>query len=45
MISYEDLLDRLKKNEEIAKKFSEIEIRILSVLNFKDFFQVLLDEV
>ena len=45
MISYEDLFDRLKKNEEIAKKFSDIEIRILSVLNFKDLFQVLLDEV
>ena len=45
MISYEDLFDRLKKNEEIAQKFSEIEIRILSVLNFKDLLQVLLDEV
>jgi diguanylate cyclase (GGDEF)-like protein len=45
MISYEDLFDRLKKNEEIAKKFSEIEIRILSVLNFRDLFEVLLDEV
>ena len=45
MICYEDLFDRLKKNEEIAKKFSEIEIRILSVLNFQDLFQVLLDEV
>ncbi len=45
MISYEDLFDRLKENEEIAKKFSEIEIRILSVLNFQDLFQVLLAEV
>ncbi len=45
MISYENLFDRLKKNEEIAKKFSDIEIRILSVLNFRDLFEVLLDEV
>jgi len=45
MVSYEDLFNRLKKNEEIAKKFSEIEIRILSVLNFHDLFEVLLDEV
>jgi len=45
MISYEDLFDRLKKNEEIAKKFSKIEIRILSVLNFRDLFEALLDGV
>ena len=32
------LLERLKKNEEIARKFNEIEISILSILNFEDFF-------
>ncbi len=39
------LIDRLKKNEEIANKFNEIEISILSILNFHDFFERLLCEV
>jgi diguanylate cyclase (GGDEF)-like protein len=39
------ILDRLRKNEEIARKFSEIEAKILSVLNFKDLFEVLLAEI
>ncbi|MEH0022808.1 MAG: sensor domain-containing diguanylate cyclase [Desulfobacter sp.] len=39
------LIDRLKKNEEIAKKFNEIEISILSILNFHDFFERLLCEI
>jgi hypothetical protein len=33
------LLRRLKENEDIANTFHEIEIKILSVLNFKDFFE------
>jgi diguanylate cyclase (GGDEF)-like protein len=45
MISYKELIDRLQKNEQIDKKFHEIETRILSVLNFKDFFEVLLTEI
>ena len=45
MISYKELIDRLKKNEQIDKKFHEIEIRILSILNYKDFFEVLLTEI
>jgi diguanylate cyclase (GGDEF)-like protein len=39
------LLDRLKKNEEIARKFNEIEISILSILEFHDFFDRLLREI
>jgi len=39
------LIDRLKKNQEIANKFTEIEISILSILNFNDFFERLLCEI
>ena len=39
------LLKRLKKNEEITRKFNEIEISILSILNFKDFFERLLFQI
>jgi diguanylate cyclase (GGDEF)-like protein len=50
--SIEILLGKLKHSEEIARrneettrKFFEIEKRILSILNFKDLFEVLLDEI
>ena len=39
------LIERLKKNEEIAQKFNEIEISILSILDFHDFFERLLCEI
>ncbi|WP_320041558.1 sensor domain-containing diguanylate cyclase [uncultured Desulfobacter sp.] len=39
------LLDRLKRNEEIARKFNEIEISILSILDFHNFFDRLLAEI
>ncbi len=39
------LLDRLKENEEIARKFNEIEVSILSILEFHDFFDRLLSEI
>jgi diguanylate cyclase (GGDEF)-like protein len=39
------LLLRLKENEKIAKKFNEIEISILSILNFQDFLERLLFEI
>ena len=39
------LLDRLKQNEEIARKFNEIEVSILSILKFHDFFDRLLSEI
>jgi diguanylate cyclase (GGDEF)-like protein len=45
MKSYNELFERLQKNEEIAKKFHEIEIKIFSILNFKNLFEVLLTEI
>ncbi|PIE60878.1 MAG: hypothetical protein CSA29_06200 [Desulfobacterales bacterium] len=39
------VMDILKENETTAKKFNEIEIKILSILNFKDFFEGLLTEI
>jgi len=39
------LLLRLKENEKIAKKFNEIEISILTILNFQDFLERLLFEI
>ncbi len=39
------LLDRLKQNEIISRKFHEIEISILSILNFQDFIEKLLFEI
>jgi diguanylate cyclase (GGDEF)-like protein len=39
------LLVRLKENEKIAQKFNEIEISILSILNFQDFLEKLLLEI
>lgn len=41
----QQILERLKKNEEIAKKFNQIEISILSILNFEDFFERLLFQI
>jgi len=39
------LIDRLKQNEIIARKFHEIEISILGILNFQDFIEKLLFEI
>jgi len=39
------LFKRLKENEVIAKKFFEVEVSILSILDFKDFFERLLVEI
>jgi diguanylate cyclase (GGDEF)-like protein len=39
------LLNLVRRNEEIARKFHEIETRILSILNFTDLFEVLLAEI
>lgn len=43
--SIKKLLDQLKHNDEITRKFFEIEKRILSILNYKDLFEVLLKEI
>lgn len=45
MSSLEKMLETLKKNQEIAQKFFEIEASVLSILNFKDFLIRLLDEI
>ena len=39
------ILERIKQNEIIARKFHEIEISILSILNFQDFIEKLLSEI
>ncbi|MCP3941899.1 MAG: sensor domain-containing diguanylate cyclase [Desulfobacteraceae bacterium] len=39
------LLTRLNDNEKIARKFNEIEISILTILNFQDFLERLLFEI
>jgi diguanylate cyclase (GGDEF)-like protein len=41
----ERILETLKENEEIARKFFEIEVSILSILNFQDLFERLLSEI
>jgi diguanylate cyclase (GGDEF)-like protein len=45
MQSIETLLETLKKNDEIARKFQAIETKILSILDFSDLFEILLDEI
>jgi len=39
------IIERLHENEKIAKKFQTVETKILSILNFKDLFEVLLTEI
>jgi len=39
------IIGRLKENDAITRKFNAIETRILSILNFKDLFEVLLTEI
>ena len=39
------ILRTLKENEEIARKFFEIEVSVLSILDFKGIFERLLDEI
>ncbi len=41
----EDVMEILQKNDIIAKKFNAIELKILSILNFNDFFEGLLTEI
>jgi len=45
MNDMEQIIDTLKKNQEIAQKFFEIEASVLSILNFKDFLERLLTEI
>ncbi len=39
------ILDRLNENEKTQHKFHELESKILSILNFQDFFEILLTEM
>ncbi|MFO8047633.1 MAG: sensor domain-containing diguanylate cyclase [Desulfosudaceae bacterium] len=39
------LYERLKRNEELARKFYEVEKKILRILKFKDLFDALLAEI
>jgi len=41
----ESILERIRENEQIAGKFFEIEVSILSILDFKDLFERLLSEI
>ncbi|MEW6672142.1 MAG: sensor domain-containing diguanylate cyclase [Thermodesulfobacteriota bacterium] len=41
----ERILVTLRENEEIARKFFEIEVSVLSILDFKGLFERLLDEI
>jgi len=41
----QDILERLRRNEEIARKFFEVEASILSIFHFKDLFEKLLTEI
>lgn len=45
MTNIKALIERVKENELIAMRFQKVESRILSVLNFKDFFETLLTEI
>jgi diguanylate cyclase (GGDEF)-like protein len=45
MRQMEKLLDTIKHNEETARKFFEVEMSVLSTLNFEDFFEKLLGRI
>jgi diguanylate cyclase (GGDEF)-like protein len=45
MKNLEEILETLRVNEEVAQKFFEIEVSILSILNFRDLFERLLTEI
>ena len=45
MKDMEKIIETLEKNQEIARKFFEIEASVLSILNFKDFLERLLTEI
>jgi len=45
MEDFQKILETLRRNQEIAQTFFEIETKILSILNFKDFFETLLTQI
>jgi diguanylate cyclase (GGDEF)-like protein len=40
-----EIIERLKQNENITRKFHEIETRILTILDFRDLFEILLAQI
>ncbi len=42
---HDTLIERFRENEQLAEKFHLLETRILGVLNFRDFFQELLEQI
>jgi hypothetical protein len=38
MNDIEEILERVKRNEEIERKFFAVEVHILSILTFRDLF-------
>lgn len=45
MNDLEKIIETMEKNQEIARRFFEIEASVLSILNFKDFLENLLTEI
>jgi len=45
MNDLKSIFERLKENEEIARKFHTVETKILSILNFADLFETLLTSI
>ncbi len=45
MNNYDDIITNFHQNEEISRKFFDIEVRILTILNFKDLFERLLTDI
>ncbi|MCK4691245.1 MAG: hypothetical protein KAT20_05535, partial [Desulfuromonadales bacterium] len=42
---HDTLIERFREIEQLAEKFHLLETRILGVLNFRDFFQVLKEQI
>jgi diguanylate cyclase (GGDEF)-like protein len=45
MNQIDNILETLRQNEEIQRKFHLLESKIISILNFRDFFEILLTEM
>ena len=45
MTDLSEIIERLKQNEDVTRKFHEIETRILTILDFSDLFEVLLTQI
>lgn len=45
MDNIDSIIERLKENEETVKKFYKVETKILGILDFKDFFEILLTKI